>query len=313
MRQRTRCEEECGLGRSGSGGVTRGKSRFDDIYVQPDPRAYFTRLAPLDYEIPHHAQPVFRQVAAERAAHGDSRTGGLVVLDLCCSYGINAALLNHEVTLAELYERYTSDTASRMSPEELAAWDRDFYAERRRPDALRVYGLDIATPAVRYARDAGLLEAGFTDDLERVPPGPELRRALPEVGLITLTGGGSYITERTFTALLDGVRGHVWVSAFVLRTVSYEPVVRRLAAYGLRTTVETSRTYPQRRFTDEREQQYAIQAVRALGGDPSGREEAGRFHSVLYDSRPGGAVHAPVTGGHQPDHLAGADGSTYRD
>ncbi|MFJ4525630.1 hypothetical protein ACIP4Y_32590 [Streptomyces sp. NPDC088810] len=273
----------------GSGGATPGKSRFDDIYVQPDPRAYFTRLAALDYEIPHHAQPVFRQLAAERAAYGDGRAGRLVVLDLCCSYGINAALLNHEVTLAELYERYTSDTARRMSPEELAAWDREFYAERRRPDTLRVYGLDIAAPAVRYAREAGLLVAGFTDDLERVPPGPELRAALPEVGLITLTGGGSYITERTFAALLDGARRPVWVSAFVLRTVAYEPVVRKLATYGLRTTVDASRTYPQRRFTDEGERQYAIDAVRALGGDPSGLEEAGRFHSVLYDSRPGPA------------------------
>ncbi|WP_037851487.1 hypothetical protein [Streptomyces sp. NRRL S-340] len=277
------------MGGLGSGGATHGKSRFDDVYIQPDPRAYFTRLAPLDYEIPHHAQPVFRRLAAERAAHGDGRPGGPVVLDLCCSYGINAALLNHEVTLAELYERYMSDTARRMTSAQLAAWDREFYAERRRPDALPVYGLDIAAPAVRYAREAGLLEAGFTDDLERVPPGPALRGALAEVGLITLTGGGSYITERTFAALLDGVRRPVWVSAFVLRTVSYEPVVRTLAAHGLHTTVDGSRTYPQRRFTDERERQHAIEAVRALGGDPSGREEEGRYHSVLYTSRPGPA------------------------
>ncbi|MEW2295637.1 hypothetical protein ABZ719_23510 [Streptomyces sp. NPDC006743] len=274
------------MGGSGSGGAAHGKSRFDDVYVQPDPRAYFTRLAPLDYEIPHHAQPVFRRLAAERAAHGDGRPGGPVVLDLCCSYGINAALLNHEVTLAELYERYTSDTARRMTPTQLAAWDRKFYAERRRPDAIAVYGLDIAGPAVRYAQEAGLLEAGFTDDLERVPPGPALRDALDEVGLITLTGGGSYITERTFAALLDGIRRPVWVSAFVLRTVSYEPVVRTLAAHGLHTTVDGARTYPQRRFTDERERQHAIEAVRALGGDPSGREEEGRYHSVLYTSRP---------------------------
>lgn len=274
------------MGGSGSGGAAHGKSRFDDVYVQPDPRAYFTRLAPLDYEIPHHAQPVFRRLAAERAAHGDGRPGGPVVLDLCCSYGINAALLNHEVTLAELYERYTSDTARRMTPTQLAAWDREFYAERRRPDAIAVYGLDIAAPAVRYAQEAGLLEAGFTDDLERVPPGPALRDALDEVGLITLTGGGSYITERTFAALLDGARRPVWVSAFVLRTVSYEPVVRTLAAHGLHTTVDGARTYPQRRFTDERERQHAIEAVRALGGDPSGREEEGRYHSVLYTSRP---------------------------
>ncbi|WBO61832.1 hypothetical protein [Streptomyces camelliae] len=275
---------------SGSGGtedVAGGKSRFDDIYDRPDPRMYFGRLAPLEYEIPHHAQPVFRQASAERAAFDDGCPGRPAVLDVCCSYGINAALLNHDVTLAEMYERYTSPARQAMPTTELAAQDKEFYAGRRRPDAVPVFGLDVAAPAVRYALEVGLLDAAFTDDLEQAPPGPALSRALAEVGLITLTGGGSYITARTFTALLDGARRPVWISAFVLRTVSYQPIVRALDGYGLRTTLDVSRTYPQRRFTDEREQRYAITAVRALGHDPAGREESGRFHSLHYESRPG--------------------------
>ncbi|MFL4945864.1 hypothetical protein ACJ6WE_00470 [Streptomyces sp. MMS24-I31] len=275
-----------GTGCGGSDGVAGGKSRFDDIYDRPDPRAYFRRLAPLEYEIPHHAQPVFRQVATERAALDDGRPHTPAVLDVCCSYGINAALLNHDVTLAEMCERYTSSACQAMSRAELARQDKEFYAERRRPDAVPVFGLDVAAPAVHYAIEVGLLDAAFTDDLEQGSPSPRLSRALAEVGLITLTGGGSYITARTFTELLDGVSRPVWVSAFVLRTVSYHPFVRTLAAHGLRTTVDVSRTYPQRLFTDERERQYAIAAVRALGGDPAGREEAGRFHTLHYESRP---------------------------
>ena len=275
-----------GPGSGGTEGVPDGKSRFDDVYRRPDPRAYFGRLAPLEYEIPHHAQPVFRQAAAERAALDDARTGRPAVLDLCCSYGINAALLNHDVTLAEMYERYTSPGSRTMSTAELMAWDAAFYAARRRPDAVPVFGLDISAPAVRYALEVGLLDAAFTDDLEQGSPSPALRRALAEVGLITLTGGGSYITDRTFTALLDGARRPVWVSAFVLRTVSYQPIARALAVHGLHTTVDLSHTYPQRLFTDEREQRYAIAAVRACGGDPAGREETGRFFSLYYDSRP---------------------------
>ena len=270
----------------GAEGVAGGKSRFDDIYDRPDPRAYFRRLAPLEYEIPHHAQPVFRQVAADRAALADGHPGRPALLDVCCSYGINAALVNHDVTLAEMYKRYTAPERRTMSTAELAAQDKEFYAERRRPDAVPVFGLDVAAPAVRYACEVGLLDAGFTDDLEQGPPGAGLSGALAEVGLITLTGGGSYVTARTFTALLGGVRRPVWVSAFVLRTVSYHPIVRTLAAHGLSTTFDVTRTYPQRLFTDEREQRYAIEAVRALGGDPAGREEDGRFHSLHYESRP---------------------------
>ncbi|MEV5548425.1 hypothetical protein AB0L35_20240 [Streptomyces sp. NPDC052309] len=283
------CEEEFGMAGSdcgGTDGMADGKSRFDDIYAQPDPRAYFGRLAPLEYEIPHHAQPAFRRVAAERSALDDGCPGRPAVLDVCCSYGINAALLNHDLTLADMYERYTSPALRTMSTAELVARDKVFYAERRRPDAVPVFGLDVSAPAVHYALEVGLLDDGFTDDLERSSPGPGLRRALAEVGLITLTGGGSYVTDRTFTALVDCARRPVWVSAFVLRTVSYHPVVRALAAHGLRTTLDVSRTYPQRLCTDERERQYAIAAVRALGGDPAGREEDGRFHTLHYESRP---------------------------
>ncbi|MFB7509621.1 hypothetical protein [Streptomyces broussonetiae] len=276
-----------GSGTGGAEGAAGGKARFDDIYDRPDPRTYFTRLAPLEYEIPHRAQPFFRQAAAARAALDDGRPHGPTVLDVCCSYGINAALLNHDVTLAEMYERYTSPASREMSTAQLMAWDKEFYAGRRRPGAVPVFGLDVSGPAVRYALEVGLLDAAFTDDLEQGPPGPPLRRALTEVGLVTLTGGGSYVTARTFTALLDGARRPVWVSAFVLRTVSYDPIVRALAAHGLRTTLDASGTYPQRLFTDEREQQYAVAAVRALGLDPAGREEGGRFHCLHYESRPG--------------------------
>ncbi|OII60954.1 hypothetical protein BJP40_08900 [Streptomyces sp. CC53] len=279
----------------GAGQRPAGKSRFDDIYDQPDPRAYFTRLAPLGYEIPHHAQAVFRRAAAERAAVPDGAPGRPAVLDLCCSYGINAALLNHDVTLADLYAHYTAPGTADLTTEELAARDREFYARRRRPDAHPVIGLDIAGRAVGYARAVGLLDAGFTDNLEAGPPGPALSTALADVGLVTLTGGGSYVTERTFGALLSRPLRHpVWVSAFVLRTVSYAAVAETLAARGLHTAADASRTYPQRAFTDPAERDFAVAAVRALGADPAGREAAGCFHTVLYESRePGPAPAVP--------------------
>ncbi|MET9427682.1 hypothetical protein [Streptomyces sp. NPDC003036] len=277
-----------GSGLGGPGDVKGGKTRFDDVYDRPDPRAYFARLAPLRYEIPHHAQGVFRRTVADwrAAAPGGGGQGSPTVLDVCCSYGVNAALLNHDLTLAELYEHYTCPRAQRLSTAELVAWDKRFYAERRRSDAVPVVGLDIAGRALRYARAVGLLDAAFAEDLERGPAGPGLRRALSGVGLITITGGGSYVTRRTFDALLDAAHRPVWVSAFVLRTVSYAGIAAALDAHGLRTVSDPARSWPQRRFTDAHEQAYAVAAVRALGADPEGLESAGRFHTVLYESRP---------------------------
>ncbi|GGS09497.1 methyltransferase type 12 [Streptomyces aureoverticillatus] len=268
-----------------------GKTRFDDIYDLPDPRSYFRRLAPYEYEIPHHAQRVFRRTLAARRASappgpdGDRRNG-VTVLDLCCSYGINAALLNHDLTLADLYAHYTGDETADLTTSELVDLDKEFYAARRRPDAVRMVGVDTAANATAYALAVGLLDEAYAENLERVPPSHGLARAMSGVGLITVTGGIGYVTHRTFDALLDCVRLPLWVSAFVLRTVPYDRIADTLAARGLVTGSDPARTYPQRLFTSPDEQRDAVERVRALGLDPTGFEAAGRYHTRLYESRP---------------------------
>ncbi|MFC5720696.1 hypothetical protein ACFP1Z_11030 [Streptomyces gamaensis] len=261
-----------------------GKSCFDDVYDQRDPRPYFRRLAPLEYRIPHHAQEVFRRVHAQRTSLNGAH-GPVAVLDLCCSYGINAALLNHHLTLDELYAHYTAPEVQECTTEELIAGDREFYAARRRADAVPVLGLDASSHAIRYAREVGLVTDGFAENLEAAEPSPRLRQALADTGLITVTGGVGYITQRTFGALLAHVRSPVWVAAFVLRAVPYEPIAACLAEYGLITERDATRTYPQRLFTDPAEQRSALRAVQAVGEDPAGKEADGYYHTNLYLSR----------------------------
>ncbi|KNB54204.1 hypothetical protein AC230_02915 [Streptomyces caatingaensis] len=258
-------------------------SSFDDIYDRPDPRAYFTRLAPLEYRIPHHAQPVFRAAVADLARRRPGRP--VTVVDLCCSYGINAALLNHDVTLDELYDRYTGPATAGLSRAELAASDREFYASRRRPEAVPVVGVDVSARAVAYAVDAGLLDAGFAENLEAAPAGPALAAALAPADLVTVTGGLSYIGPRTFDAVVAPSGGRVRVVAFAVRPVDYRPVAEALARHGLVTTA-SGRTYPQRRFTGPEERRVVLERVRAAGLDPAGREAEGHYHAALYVSRP---------------------------
>ncbi|MET7358843.1 hypothetical protein ABZS76_10365 [Streptomyces sp. NPDC005562] len=262
-----------------------GKTRFDDIYDRPDPRAYFCTLAPYAYEIPQHAQAVFRRTRDLRARQSADE-GPVTVLDVCCSYGINAALLNHDLTLADLYAHYTSEEAAALTPHELVERDKEFYASRRRPDATPVIGLDMAANATRYALDAGLLDEAYAENLERHPPSEGLRRAVARTGLITVTGGIGYISERTFDALLGCARRPLWVSAFVLRTVPYQRIADTLAAHGLTTVTDTSRTYAQRLFTSPEERRDAVRQVILAGEDPTGYEAEGRYHTRLHESRP---------------------------
>ncbi|MEV6578920.1 hypothetical protein AB0M92_12265 [Streptomyces sp. NPDC051582] len=255
-----------------------GMTSFDEIYGLPDPRGYFGRLGPYAYQTPGHAQPVFRALAAELAPQ--RRT----VIDICCSYGINSALLNHDVTLDELYAHYTSREAAGLTTAELADRDRAFYAARRRPDAVRAVGVDVSGPALEYAVAVGLLDEGHRVDLEAEEPGEGLRRSAAGAGLITVTGGTSFLTGRTFARLFTAAGRALPVAAFVLRTHDYRPISRCLESYGL-TVERDGATRPQRRFTDPGEQRRAVAAVTALGEDPAGKESQGYFHTRLHLAR----------------------------
>lgn len=270
---------------TGSRHVKPGKARFDDIYDRPDPRAYFGTLRPLSYQIPHHSQRVFR-LLMEARRKTRSTEHPTSVLDLCCSYGINAALLNYELTLEDLYTHYASPRVAGLTSSELAALDRAFFAARRRPRAARSVGVDLASNAVGYALQVGLLDEGFAENLENVAPSPALRSAISDVDLVTVTGGIGYISQRSFQRILDCASEPPWVVAFVLRMVSYEPIAETLSRYGLVTEQLPNCTFPQRRFANAEERLYALDELERAGVDVSGRESCGYYHSQLFVSRP---------------------------
>jgi hypothetical protein len=271
------------------------RTGFDHVYNQPDPRGYFQALGPFEYQTPHHAQEVFRRLVGALAPSNAGQR--VTLLDICCSYGINAALLNHNLTLVDLQARYTGPEITTLSVEELVNADRVFYAAHRHPTGqpARVVGLDPARNAIDYARAVGLVDAGFAENLETTPANAALLTAVRDVRLITITGGASFLSPRTFQPLLDNAARPVWVAAFVLRTGSYQPIADALAGYGLVTETSTH-TFPQRRFTSPAEQRYAIDAVIATGHDPSGKETDGSFHTTLHLSRPPADIAAiPLT------------------
>lgn len=258
------------------------KANFDEIYVQPDPREYFRQLGNLDYEVPQYGKQVFRQVLDAYPA--DQPT----VIDLCCSYGINGALLRCDLDLSDLYSRYTSPEVAAMSTAELLEADRAFYSERRRPDAPTIVGIDASKSAVEYGLDSGLLDAGVVEDLETNEPSGTLSDLLSDADVFTVTGGIGYITERTVDRLLDATppERRPWFAALCLRTVPYRGIAEVLEKHGLVTERLADTTFPQRRFADEAEQEYALQALAEQGIDPSGKESTGWYHVNVYLSRP---------------------------
>ena len=261
-----------------------GKTSFEDIYNRQDPRAYFRALRPLDYQIPQHGRRVFGALlAALRRRY--PQQDPITVLDVCCGYGITAALLNHRLCLEDLYRRYGSDELTLTAPDELAKLDGAYFAGARVTDPVPVIGLDIAKKAIDYAVRVGLLEVGFAENLETSAPSGALRAAVAPATLVTIAGGISYLTEKTLQQIMDAVAGPVWVAAFVLRTVSYQRFADVLGRSGL-VTERSSFTVPQRKFSDPEERRFALQELARVGADPTGRELKGYYHAELFLSRP---------------------------
>jgi hypothetical protein len=265
--------------RDASDPILSGKTNFDDIYDRPDPGDYYRTLGPLDYQIPHHAQRIFRTLLAARRADGHAPN----VVDLCCSYGINAALLRHDLTLADLYTYY-------RAPDRDPAADVAFFDAHRLPDAPHVTGLDVAAHAVGYAVRTRLLDAGYAENLEGGPPTPALHAAFADACLITVTGGVGYITEKTFHQIVAGMPAPPWIGALVLRAIDYQPIADTLATHGLVTELLESRTFPQRRFADETESRSTVDALTRAGVSTSGKESTGFYHANLFVSRPAADV-----------------------
>lgn len=262
-----------------------GKARFDHVYNQVDPRGYFRMLQDLAYQAPAHGARVFPRLVARQRERLDRED--FVVLDLCCSYGVNAALLNHDLTLDALYERYCSSLDS-LRGRELVRADRAFYLDRRRSSPVQVVGLDVAENAVAYAQRVGLHVGGSSENLERKDPGRALRRILAAVDLVTVTGGVGYISESTFDRVLEhsSTRSTPWVAAFVLRWSMYDRIAEALEKHGLRTEKLAGRMFPQRRFADDDERDYVLSELEQMGIDPKGKEAEGWYHTEFYLSRP---------------------------
>lgn len=265
------------------------KANFDAIYNAPDPRNYYQALGRLDYTIPTEARPIFDRVIDLIGVANP------LVVDVGCSYGVNAAMLRHDLIFQDLVNRYTEEEASRKSVAETIITDaRDFAAMPRRTDAMFV-GVDVAEEAAGYARAVGLIDEAIAVNLETGPLPASDASILAGADLVITTGAIGYVTERTFCALLDAMEKPAWIAAFALRQFPFEPIARAIESFGLVTEKLEGFVFPQRAFADEEEAQGAMEAVRAAGRDPSGLETDGRYYAEFFLARPVDGLTAPIS------------------
>lgn len=282
------------------------KASFDDIYSEPDPRSYFRVLGGLDYTIPDLARPIFQQIVNARAK---SQERPVTVLDLGCSYGINAALLRLPLKFDTLRRRYMMPEIQALPSPKLRGIDRHYFRGWPAQDDLEIVGLDVSNEAVAYAADVGVLDKALCEDLENAQPSALARQALRNVDVIISTGCVGYVTEKTFERILECNKNSEppWIVSFVLRMFPYDAVTRTLGRFGLETEKFEGATFVQRRFSDAKEFDHTLKTLERLGIDSDGHEAEGLFHAELFVSRPGSEVERQplgnlisiVSGGHR--------------
>lgn len=280
-----------------------GKLDLHDVYNRPTPVGYFSTLSQLDYRVAEEVRPVLRRLIEARREL--KPTDDITILDVGCSYGVNAALLKFDLALEDLNAHY-ADNSSRA---ELLRADAALF---RQPsdEKLTVVGIDTADQAVRYAVEAGLLDAGLAADFENRTPNAAEAAKMAGADLVISTGCYGYVTETTLGRILDASEGEPpWMAHTVLRMFDYGPAEALLASRGY-VTEKVDGLLPQRRFASREEQRNAIRQLESAGIDPSGLEADGWYFAELYLSVPEDAADVINTGDLMPPRPAvlAADG-----
>ena len=261
------------------------KASFDSAYTQDTPHDYFKNLGELDYSICDETRPFCE--AAAGLLQGWERH--VRMLDIGCSYGVNAAIVKHGVLFGELARFFEAsvpmdakagaETRSSRTVQESTDHRHGVRRAGRLSKGHRVRSTSQpARPRDRWQN----LEQG-ADTLS-----PEDRTWIRGVNLIVSTGAIGYITHRTLRAVLDtmGAQASNAIALMtVLRVFDTDTVVETLRAYGLKTAFVSDALLPQRRFHADGERERIVELLRDRGLDPS-PEETGRYYArVLVAAR----------------------------
>lgn len=267
------------------------KADMNHIYNQTDPRHYFRELNKLDYAIPDTAKPIFQSLIGHLQRNQDDM---LHVLDLGCSYGVNAAILKHDLSMDDLYDHWGQAKMKGATSDQVVADDQRFFADIDNPEEIMMIGLDQAENAIEFGVESGLLDEGIVANLETDPLSATARKTLGQVDLVISTGCVGYLTEKSFDRFLPAFTegSQPWLANFVLRLFPFDAIEESLGRWGYVTEKLEGETFFQREFVSDDEQEKVLELLRDQGIDPTGKEDEGHFLAELYLSRPTADVDA---------------------
>ncbi|MEZ6188514.1 MAG: hypothetical protein R3F62_26375 [Planctomycetota bacterium] len=266
------------------------KADFDALYAAETPHAYMRAMLELDYRISERARPFFL-AAVELLRARNGAAWPVQMLDVGCSYGVGAATLKYGCSFGELAEFFAGRAPRAYGPcvEATRKW-----LEATPPrQELRAVGLDTSAPALRFARDARLIQGALESDFEGdAEPTADEAAWLRGCNLVLSSGAIGYVTERSFHKLLPllgrdhpGEVGPLGVFS-ILRMFDTQALEGCFADHGWRLTQLPGVYLPQRRFADAAERDGILSVLRERDLDPSGLEATGWLYAGVWAAAP---------------------------
>lgn len=266
------------------------KSSFEDVYHAQTPHGYFKEMQRLGYEIGEQAKPYFR-AAAELLHQQLGEDEPVRLMDLGCSYGVGATLMNCDVSFQDL-----ADFFKEKAPQEYrdcVEGTRELVQTAAREPVARCNGADASKEAIQFASDADLIEAGIAKNLENGDRlGPRDATILKQCNLLTSTGAIGYVGPKTLNPFLDLLGKDLELSVgpyavvTILRMFDPEPVLGAFSESGYPCVQVPGVRLRQREFDGQREYQETLALLRDRGVDPEGWEAEGHLYADLFAAAP---------------------------
>jgi len=261
------------------------KKDFTNIYTQKYPNSYLKEMKRLDYRIPDKTKPLYLSIA-KQLYNKLSKT--INILDIGSSYGINSALMRHNLTMSDLDDFFLKEEPTKEQA-------RQFFNELPSDETLRFYQIDISNLALRFSEDVQLCKKGICVNLETGnPPIKEI----PHLDMIIATGCIGYIGYKAFSNLFELIKkqqsesnsetpkkGPVFAFS-VLRIFDMEKIEKTFDHYGYSLVKSDIRPIRQRRFSDLEEKHKTVSLLHDKGIDTKWLEDDGHFYADFYIASP---------------------------
>jgi len=264
------------------------KKDFTNIYTQKTPYSYLKEMQLLQYRIADHTKPLYLSLA-EQLYNKLQRP--INILDIGSSYGINSALMKHDLVMSQLDDFFLT------KDEPTITQTKQFFEKQSLNEHLNFYQIDISNPALIFSEDSGLCKKGICINLET--NNSRLTQELPDVDLVIATGCIGYIGYKAFSNLFESIKNKKAYSSIpesnditpifafsVLRMFDMDKIKKTFDYYDYSLINSDIEPIPQRQFSDHDEQSQTISLLDHKGINTKKYEDDGHFYADFYVASP---------------------------